>query len=408
MKKRLVVLFVLLLAAGIFVLTGYYHDETSQILGYGTIEAREIHVGSRIGGRIAKMHKKEGSALQANDVIVELDAREIKAQEAEVKAAYASAKASLEELLAGYRPELIEKAQARVKEQLEYLKKLKAGPLPDEIQAQEARVKTAEADYEHASRSYSRLLGQAEQKIISEQDKDNALRAMNMAREKLFTEKKNYDLLRAGTRSEDVEIAAARLIQAQAELKQLAAGPRKEEVDRGKALIEEMEAKLQRLRIQQEECYISTPVAGQLEVCDLEVGDILAAGRTAATVLKPNDLWVRIYIKEHDLHRVHIGQQVDVVAERSKRTQFRSVFLNLLFSWFTPPTEIKLYQGEIVHIATEAEFTPRNVQTKEERGNQVFGVKVEIRNPEYLRPGMSAMVQEKRLEQGKTQGGKRE
>lgn len=398
-KKKLIVVLVIALCIGVCVaVAGLYQEQTSSILGYGTIEAREIHVGSRLGGRVAKVLHKEGSTVQANDVLVELDARELKAQESETKATLASAKANLQELLAGYRPELIEKAAAQVKEQVEYLRKLKAGPMMEEIQAEEARMKTAEADYQHAKKTYERLVSQVEQKIVAQQEQDNAQRSLDMAKERLFTEKKNYELLKAGTRIEDIEIAAARLAQAQAEYKQLKAGPRQEEVDRGKALINEVEARLQRIQIQVEECYIKTPTAGQVETSDLEVGDILAAGRTAVTLMKPQDLWVKIYLKEYDLHRAKIGQSVQVLVERSRHAGFRSIALRMLLAWFTPAKEIKTFAGEVIHIATQAEFTPRNVQTQEEQGNQVFAVKVEIQNPEGLRPGMSVMVQEKQRE----------
>ncbi len=396
MKKKLLFLIFLGVLGLSFFLTAYYAKETALVLGYGTIEAREIHLGSKIGGRVSKVLHREGDTIEANEVIFELDAREIMAQKSEAMATLSSAQANLRELLAGYRPELIEKAQAQVEEQKEYLKKLQAGPMAEEIQAQEARMKSAQADLQHAKKTYERVLGQVEQKIFPEQEKDNALRTLNMAQEHYYAEKKNYELLLAGTRVEDIAIAAARLAQAQAEWKRLKAGPRKEEMERAEAFLEEIKSRIDRLQIQIEECYIKSSIKGQIEVFDLEAGDILAAGRTAATIIKPHDLWVKIYIREYELHRVALSQNVSVIAEQSVNQEIRSVFLKMLFSCFSPATEKKIFTGKIVHIASQAEFTPRNVQTTQERGNQVFAVKVEILDTQKLRPGMSVMVQEKK------------
>jgi len=160
-----------------------------------------------------------------------------------------------------------------------------------------------------------------------------------------------------------------------------------------------MQAKVDRIQIQLEEQYIRSPIRARVEVCDLEPGDILAGGQVAITLLKPDDLWVKIYLKEHELHRVKIGQEVRVSIELSNYKDFRSWLLRQVFSLLSKPTTTKKFVGSVIHIASEAEFTPRNVQTKEERGNQVFAIKVKINDSEqFLRPGMSVTVEEKSVE----------
>ncbi len=410
MKKRIITLALcILLIAAIIGISKSYQESTQLVLGYGTVEAHEVHVGSRIGGRVAAVHFEEGDMVPADAVLITLDDRELQAQAREAKAVLESAKAKYNELKAGYRAESIEKAQAVVREQEQNLKKLQAGPRKEEIEAQEARVNTAQAEYDHAERSYRRIVENLQQGTVADQQRDDAKRGLEMAKQKLQTEVKNYELLKAGYRVEDVAIAVARLHQAQAELKQLQAGSRKEELDRALAFIQECEARVNRIEIQLEECRIRVPPAEvppeerairmptqvRLETCNLKPGDILAAGQIAATLLKPDDLWVKIYVSGRELDRIQIGQKVVAMAEFSKAKDFRSWFLKQLFSLWEKPQTYRKFQGKIVYIASQAEFTPRNVQTKEEQGSQVFGTKVNIMDPQnFLRPGMSITIEE--------------
>lgn len=395
MKKKIITLFILvILSVGILQICRLYQNDTTNILGYGSIEAREIHVGSRLGGRVAHVDVQEGDLVTAKTVLIRLDSRELEASAKESKAALGSAIARHQELKVGTRSEQIEKAQAMVREQEENLKKLQAGPRREEIEAQEARMNTAQAEYDHAERTYRRVVDNAQQSAITDQQRDDAKRTLEMSRQKLQAEMKNYQLLKAGSRVEDIAMSVARLQQTQAELKQMIAGSRKEELERAEAFIQECDARLQRIQVQLEECIITSPTNCRVEICDLEPGDILAAGQVAVRLIKPDDLWVKIYVSARELNRVQLKQTVMVVAEFSSQREFKSWLLRQIFSLWEEPRAIRQFSGSIVHISSEAEFTPRNVQTTEERGNQVFAVKVKILDPEsFLRPGMSVTVE---------------
>ena len=394
MKKKMFFLFLLaLITLSIYLVSRDYHADTFAVLGYGTIEAREIRVGSKLGGRIAQVHVAEGDRVGSGHVLITLDSRELEAQEAEARASLSSARAKLKELSDGYRIETIEGARATVKEHSENLKKMKSGPRPEEIDAQESKMRASQVEYEHALKTYDRLVEKLKQGIVAEQEKDDVKRSLDMNREKWQAEKKNYELLKAGFRQEEIEMAAARLGQAGAELKRLEAGPRKEELDQAEAFVQEAQARLKRIGVQLEERNIVSPTEARVEVCDLEPGDILAPGQVAIELLKPHDIWVKIYIKEHELHRVKIEQKVEVSVEIKNQRDFRSWFLRRLFASMSEPKVTRHFEGKVVHIASQAEFTPRNVQTVEERGNQVFAVKVKIEDESgFLRPGMSVTV----------------
>ena len=206
---------------------------------------------------------------------------------------------------------------------------------------------------EYSLKVYERLNEKLKQGIVAEQEKDDSKKGLEVAREKYQAEKKNLELLKAGTRIEDIEIAAARLAQGQAELKRLTAGPREEELDQARAFKEECEARLKRIQIQLEERQIISPGDVRVEVCDFEPGDILAPGQIAAILLKPNDMWVKIYVKEHDLNKVDIGQKVEALVEFNNEKNFKSWFLRKVFSSMAEPSIAKKFDGQIIHISSD-------------------------------------------------------
>ena len=145
----------------------------------------------------------------------------------------------------------------------------------------------------------------------------------------------------------------------------LLAGTRPERVAQARAQLAEIETQLSEMRI-------VAPTDSVLEVSSVKAGDVLAPNREVATLLLPQHLWVRVYVPEPWLGHIKPGERVKVKVDSFPNKEF---------------------EGAIEQIARAAEFTPRNVQTLEERIKQVFGVKVGLDNHEgLLRAGMSADV----------------
>ena len=143
-------------------------------------------------------------------------------------------------------------------------------------------------------------------------------------------------------------------------------GPRPERIDAARAQLAEIEAQLREMKI-------VAPSKCIVEVLHIKVGDVLSPNREAATLIMPDQLWVRVYVPEPWLGRLKLGDKVRAKVD----------------SW--PGRE---FAGQIVQIARKAEFTPRNVQTVEDRIKQVFAVKVRLDNrSDALRAGMSADIE---------------
>jgi HlyD family secretion protein len=149
-------------------------------------------------------------------------------------------------------------------------------------------------------------------------------------------------------------------------------GSRSEDREAARAALSRQEAQLAFLERQRQEMVVRAPTAGRIESFDLRPGDLVAPNQPVATLLEPNELWVRVYVPETELGHVAIGQQALVRVDSFPERDFH---------------------GRIVEIRHRAEYLPRNVQTLDQRADQVFGVKVAIDPAPELKPGMAAFVE---------------
>ena len=148
-------------------------------------------------------------------------------------------------------------------------------------------------------------------------------------------------------------------------------GSRREDRDGAQAALARQEAQLAYLERQRQELTVTAPAAGRIESFDLRPGDLVAPNQPVATLLEPNELWVRVYVPETELGHVQVGQAARIRVDSFPQRDFA---------------------GRVVEIRHRAEYLPRNVQTLDQRADQVFGVKVAIDPAPELKPGMAAFV----------------
>lgn len=164
------------------------------------------------------------------------------------------------------------------------------------------------------------------------------------------------------------EAAATAAATSRERLRELEAGSRPEDVAAAAAELERQEGRLALLLRQREETVVRASVAGLVQSLDLRPGDLLAAGQPVATLLEPGQLWARVYVPETRLGLVRVGQEVALAVDSHPGRAFR---------------------GRVSEVAQRAEFTPRNVQTLEQRAEQSFGVRVTVGAAPELKPGMA-------------------
>ncbi len=207
---------------------------------------------------------------------------------------------------------------------------------------------------------------------MSQAEADNAEVSLKSALAQRDSLKEALDELTNGSRKEDIDQAAARALEAQASAKLVLAGSRVEDIAAAHGEVEAAQGKLQSIEVAIDELIVRAPRTARVEACDLRPGDILAPSATAATLLEDDQLYVRIYVPETQLGHLVVGQTVPVTVDSFSGREWK---------------------GVVEHINAVGEYSPRNLQTADERADQVFATRIGIRdNRDELRAGMAAFI----------------
>jgi len=372
----------------------------------GTIEAEEVVIASEFGGRVAEIQADEGDEVEAGQVLIRLDGDLVEAQMGEAEALVASARANLARVEAGPRPGEIATAEALLEQAIAARDGAQRGwqdtvALRDNPQELNAQIDEARTQVELAERGVSQAQAQVRTLEIQRDahagagDDDSKTRyealdqqvkaaqvAVGIAEEQLAGARTHLENL-MGMRNNPIalnttvnqakaryEDAVAAVQVAQASLDALLAMPTAEEVAVAQAQVGQAEAASGMLQVQLEKMTLYSPLSGLVSNRAIHVGETASPGATLMTVASLDEVKLTVYIPENRYGRIQLGQSVSVEVDSFPG---------------------KVYLGEVMYISSQAEFTPRNVQTKEERVNTVFAVKILIPNPEHdLKPGMPA------------------
>jgi HlyD family secretion protein len=277
----------------------------SPLILSGTIEARDVQVGSLVGGRIMAVHVDEGASVVAGQKLVTLEPDLLDIQIQEQRAQIDQARARLALQLAG--PRVEETARARV-------------------------------DWQNAESERHRLEALLKKGVVAQEEYDRAD----------ATAKMKLELLQENER-----------------------GSRREDIDAARGNLAQQESHLAYLLRQRKEMVVTAPADGVIQSFSLRPGDLVAANQPVLNLLETSQLWVRVYVPETEMGLVRMGQEASLAVDTFPRRAF---------------------PGKIVEIREKGEYTPRNIQTLDQRTDLVFGVKVAITPTPELKPGMSALV----------------
>jgi HlyD family secretion protein len=356
-KIILIVLAVAAVLAATALYAGWLHRDTA-LQGSGTVEARNIRVGSKIGGRIDKVLVREGDSVQPGQVLITFDDKEL-------LASLEQSRANAEKARRGYRPEEIAEARAAAAQAKADYEMKRNGYRQEDIASAKADLDRAKADEIRTHLDFDRYEALAKKDLVSKQQRDTAEANWRVAVAQQQSAQHKLDELRRGYRPEEIASAEAHYHQAQANLEKLERGNRREDVELAKAAYAYDEARFR-------ERQVTAPSAATVEVLDVRPGDLIAPNTPVATLLERDQIYVRIYIPETEIGRVKVGQKAEVRVDSFSNTTF---------------------DGVVEQINQQAEFLPRNVQTREERVHQVIGVKIRINDPAgRVLAGMAADV----------------
>ena len=338
----------------------------------GTVEARTISVGSRVGGRVKEVKVREGAQVKTGDPLVVLEPGDLDAQRLAAEGQLLQMQANLEKLEKGARPEEIQQAQARSQSAEAAFMQSKTGARREQIAAAAARLQTQEVALDKAKLDVERIRKLFTSGAASAAERDNAEIALQSAVAQRDAIKEALDELKNGSRREELEQAQARAMEAQASERLVKAGSRVEDIKAARGAVEAAQGRLNQIQVMLDELVIRAPTAARVEALDLRPGDILQPNATAATLVESDQLYVRIYVPETQLGHIKVGQEVPITVDSFGRS----------------------FKGVVEHINNVGEFSPRNLQTADERADQVFAARIGLREGrEDLRAGMAAFIQ---------------
>jgi HlyD family secretion protein len=375
MKKRLPIL-ILVAAVGIGLYlwrTGYFAGPRNEIQVSGNLELTLVDLSFKIAGRMTELNVREGDWVKKGQVIARLDPVQLREQRARDQALVASAqsnyqqlttsiayqKATLESDIAAHRAEL-NQAQAK-------LDQLLAGSRAQEIQQADASVTDAKAQVDLARSDWERAQMLYKNEDISTSQFDQARAKFNSATAVLQQAEQRAAMVKEGPRKEEIaggraEVARAQAAVANAEANRIELQRKEQELGARQAEIERSKAQAAMSQAQLDDTVILAPIDGVVLVKSAEAGEVLAAGTTIVSIGDLDHPWLRAYVGETDLGRVKLGTKVKLSTDSYPG---------------------KTYEGTVSFISSEAEFTPKQIQTKEERVKLVYRIKVDVDNTHH-------------------------
>jgi HlyD family secretion protein len=291
-------------------------SDPSLIVASGHVEATDVRVSTKIGGRLERLPVMEGDTVKSGQELAAIETIDLDLALQQARAEREQAAAELRLRRAGARKEDI-------------------AELEDEIKGVEADLAGAQRDLERMQALLDRGSG-----TTKARDDDRTRR----------------------------EVLAARLAAMKQSLARLRSGSRPEEIDAAKARVAAAEARIAQLDQQVQDARVKSPLDGVVTEKIAEAGEILQAGSPLVVVTDLESPWLTVYVAGPDLGRIRLGQEAEVVTDDGQSRK-----------------------GRLTFIASQAEFTPKNVQTRDERVKLVYKVKVGLENADGLfKPGMPA------------------
>jgi HlyD family secretion protein len=372
-KKRIgIVIVLVLIAAGTW---AWMHrapsDEGRVIRISGNIEMTQVDIAFKTPGRIVELNTDEGRFVKKGMILARIDKETMERQRTRETAGVASAESQLAQLLTSIQMQTesidreLEMRNADVRSTESRLKDLLAGSRPQEIQAAKAAVEEARTQFNQTKKDWDRAQILYKNEDISTAQHDQFQTRYNTAASTLKQVEEKLSLIVEGPRKQDIEAARAQLARSQAavrmtEVNRLEVKRKQQELVARRAEVSRAKAQVAVLDSQIDDTVAAAPLDGMVLVKSADLGEVLAAGMKVFTIADMEHPWMRGYITETQLGRVRVGDSVKLKTDSYPG---------------------KTYEGRVSFIASDAEFTPKQIQTAEERVKLVYRIKVDVKNP---------------------------
>ena len=343
----------------------------SRILLSGNIELKQVDISFKTPGRLVELTVDEGASVKARQLIARLDKETITRTRERDAEQVGLAETQIRNVLQGIELQKatlaseLDLRQAEIAQAQANLDRLLAGARPRELQASRAALEDGRAQANVARLDWDRAQTLIKNEDISRAQHDQIRARFESAAANVKRLEETLGLLTEGARQEDIDAARAQVERARAARKLTEATrldiERKQSDVQGRRI--ERERAMRAVAVidsQLDDAAAYSPIDGVVLVKSADPGEVLAAGTSVVTIGDMDHPWLRGYIPQDALGRVKIGQEVKVTSDSYPG---------------------KVYRGRVAFIASQAEFTPKQIQTKDERVKLVYRIKVDVENP---------------------------
>lgn len=296
----------------------------------GSIEADQIDISSEISGTLSKLFIQEGQNIKKGEKIAQIDTTSLNIKLKEAQAQLNSSQAGLKETKNGSRAEEISKARAN-------------------LEAISALLEGAKSKYDYNIKNLNDLKSLYESEGVSQKSVEDAQALVDSSDSNYKNLQKQYEANKAA-------------------LDLLLKGATSEKIKMSQSQVDLAASNIELLQYQISKGDIFSPIDGVVQTINFDENELIPNGGNMVSILDLNNQYVKIYISQKQLHKISLNQELNLTNDSLKD---------------------KKIKGKVIYISSEAEFTPKNVESKESKEEMVFEVKIKIMdNLDFLKPGM--------------------
>ncbi|MBN2373998.1 efflux RND transporter periplasmic adaptor subunit [bacterium] len=358
-----------LVAAAVFSVKWLNNENNHRIFISGNIELTEVNIAFKNSGRIIELNIEEGDPVKKGMIIARLDQEQLLLQRDRFQAMLDAARVQCSKIQTEiqYQYETLKGNTALRKAEMNQagarLKELLSGSRAQEIEQMQAMTERAKAEFEKAKKDWERAKILYDKGDISTARYDQVKTAYESAEAGLKQAREQLALVVEGPREENIEAARAQVAAAKAglqitEAQRLEIKRKEQDLELAQTDIKRAITELALIESQLKDNIAESPIDGVVLTKAAEAGEIIPAGAPIVTIGDLYHPWLRGYINEENLDRVKLGGKARIITDSGK-----------------------IFWGRISFISSEAEFTPKQIQTKQERVKLVYRIKISIENP---------------------------
>lgn len=330
MKKRFIVIFIVIILAAVWSGGKEFLSNNKKSEVYtGMVEAKAITVKSEVSGEMEKIYGSEGDSIEEDQLLYDLDDTDYKIEREKALQNINISKSKIKDLEEGYSIEEIEQLKAKISQNY-------------------SNILTLDEERLNLEDRYNQMIELKDAGAVSENDVKDI---------KLALEKVKYELSGLRFAEEELEL----------KLRDMENGMDKNQIDISKGELKIAELNLENAESTIDKCHRKSPIAGILEEIYYDEGEFIPAGSSVLSIVDFDDVWVEAYVEEKNLAILELGKIVDLKPYGTEKT----------------------IQGKISYISRNGEFTPKNIESKENKEEIVYKVKVvAYEKTNILKPGM--------------------